>query len=202
MGAVAQFTNKLKISKPTVSFWRCKKSETSLQEFVWIVPWINYLHDSLLWTDSGYIPNNTHLSFLTRVMFGKSPNNIPFVLRHNFTLLTRRSSLSVSIRKKKHETDSPSTSRSHPCYSSWDMKRRNMCISNCLELLLASFVVVLVSRKKQTTSRDDANVYSSNVLVRTLSSVSSKTFKANPDKRSCNVLVIVLVMCRFELRTI
>lgn len=147
MGAIAQFTNKLKISKPTVSFWRCKKSEASLQEFVWIVPWINYLHDSLLRTDSGYIPNNTHLSFLTRAMFGKSPNDIPFVLKRKFTLLTRRSSLSV-FALKKYETDSPNAYRSHPCYSSWDMKRRNMCISNCLELLLASFVVVLVPWKK------------------------------------------------------
>lgn len=100
MGAIAQFTDKLKINKPTVSFWRCKKNEASLQEFVWIVTWVNYLRDSLLRADSGCIPNNTHLSFLTRAILEKSPNNIPFVLRHSFTLSIKRSSLSGFAPKK------------------------------------------------------------------------------------------------------
>lgn len=148
-----------------------------LSEFVWIVTWTNYFYRCQVRTDSGYIPNNTHLSFLTRAMFGKSPNNIPFVLKRKFTLSTRRSSLSV-FAPKKYETDSPSAYRSHPCYSNWDTKRRSTHISSCLGLSFVSFVVVLVPWKKQPASRDDADVYPSNILVRMLSSSSSKNIQS------------------------
>ena len=178
------------------------RNEKFLSEFVWIVTWINYLRDSLLRTNSGYIPNNTHLSFLTRAIFGKSPNDIPFVLKRKFTLLTRRSSLSV-FAPKKHETDSPNTYRSHPCYSGWDTKRRNTRISNCLELLLVLFVVVLVLQKKNKQRHEMTPTY-----IRQMSSseccrhLRAKIFKVNPDKHPYSVPIIILVICRFKFRTI
>ena len=116
------------------------------------------------------------LVFFTWVILWKSHNNISFVLRRSFTLLARRSSLLVSV-LEKHETGSPNTHRSHPCYSSRDVKQRNTRISNCLESLLTSFVVALIPWKKQATSRDDADMYPLNILVRTMSLSSSKNIQ-------------------------
>lgn len=87
------------------------------------------------------------LVFFTWVILWKSHNNVSFVLRRSFTLLARRSSLLVSV-LEKHEAGSPNTHRSHPCYSSRDVKQRNTRISNCLESLLTSFVVALIPWKK------------------------------------------------------
>lgn len=158
MEVVAQFTNKLKINKPTVSFWRCKKSEASLREFVWIVTWVNYLRDSLLRTDSGYIPNNTHFSFLTRVMLGKSLNNIPFVLRCSFALLAKRSPLSVSA-PKKNTRRIPRTHAIHIRViqvEMWNEEKYALAIVlNCYSYRLSSFSF---HEKGQATLRDDTDV--------------------------------------------
>lgn len=136
------------------------------------------MRDSLLRTNSGYIPNNTHLSFLTRAIFGKNPNNIPFVLKRNFTLSIRHSSLSV-FAPKKNTRLIPRIRTVHIHAIQVEIQNEethalaivlNYC-SYCLSLF--SF-----SRKKQATSRDDADVYPSNVLVRMLSSSSSKNIQS------------------------
>lgn len=128
---------------------------------------------------------------------------IPFVLKRNFTLSIRHSPLSGFAPKKKHETDFPNTYRSHPCYSSWDTKRRNTRISNCLELLLVLFVVVLVLQKKNKQRHEMTPTY-----IRQMSSseccrhLQAKIFKVNPDKHPYSVPIIILVIRRFKLRTI
>lgn len=136
------------------------------------------MRDSLLRTDSGYIPNNTRLSFFTRAMFGKSPNNIPFVLKRKFTLLTRRSSLSVFAPKKN--------TRLIPRIHTVHIRAIQVEIQNeethalAIVLNYYSHRLSLFSfhEKKQATSLNDADMYPLGIPIRTLSSASNKNIQS------------------------
>ena len=111
-------------------------------------------------------------------MFGKSPNNIPFVLKRKFTLSTRHSSLSVSALKKNTRL-TPRVHTVHIHVIQIEIRNEEAHIL-AVVLDYHSYRLSLFSlpEKKQTTSRDDADMYPLNILVRTPSSASSKNIQS------------------------